>query len=321
MIHRHGPAWRLALCLVTLLATGQGLAEARSQPPETVSLNEVRRGMLLARADDAAAAGYQPLPGVDSRVRVRVTGPLARTTLRQRFENPTKEWIEAVYAFPLPEDAAVDRMRLRIGERVIEGEIQEREQARKTYEVAREQGKRTALVEQQRPNLFTTDVANIPPGATITVEIEYQHMLNWRDGAFSLRVPMAITPRYAGRNGASAPQQTESSDDSGWLLLPGELDNAAKADAGNATVDLAVTLDPGFALADLTSHHHDIRRESLNEGERIRISLPPDTRPDRDFVLSWQPERGAAPRAAFFAETIHGQVHISTYLLTTAIKN
>lgn len=301
---RRLPAWRLTLLLITLLAGGQGLAEAAPKASSSISLDEVRRGMLLARSDDGS---HHPLPAVDSHVRVRVSGPLARSVLRQRFRNPSDDWVEAVYAFPLPEDAAVDTLRLRIGERVIEGEIQERKQARRTYETARDAGQRTALVEQQRPNLFTTNVANIPPGAEITVEIAYQHMLDWREGRFSLRVPMAITPRYAGGN--SSPDAEEAGTPNGWPLLPGELRNTAalgaEARAARSAVDLEVQLRPGFELAELRSHYHRISREQAEDGLRIR--LEPGATADRDFLLSWAPADKAVPQAAFFSETVDAQ--------------
>lgn len=300
---RRLPAWRLALLLIALLAGGQGLAEAAPKTSGSISLDEVRRGMLLARIDDGS---HRPLPAVDSHVRVRVSGTLARSVLRQRFRNPTNDWVEAIYAFPLPEDAAVDTLRLRIGERIVEGEIQEREQARRTYEVARDAGQRTALVEQQRPNLFTTAVANIPPGAEITVEIAYQHMLDWREGRFSLRVPMAITPRYAG--GKASPGAEEAAAPDGWPLLPGELRNTATfgaAQNARSAVDLEVQLQPGFELAALRSHYHSVTREQTEGGMRIR--LDPGATADRDFLLSWAPADSAAAQPAFFSETVDDQ--------------
>ena len=87
-------------------------------------------------------------------------------------------------------------MRLYIGDRFIEGEIREKEQAKKEYEQAREQGKKASLVRQQRANLFTTSVANIAPGELVTVEIEYLEDLRYDDGTFSIRFPMTLTPRY-----------------------------------------------------------------------------------------------------------------------------
>ena len=138
--------------------------------------------------------GYAPRLRTD--VSIKVTGMLARVRVQQRFTNPGDNWVEGVYVFPLPENAAVDRLRMLYDERLIEGEIQEKQQARKTYERARASGKGASLLDQQRANIFTTAVANIPPQETVQVEIEYQQRLQWLDGEFSLRFPMVVGPRY-----------------------------------------------------------------------------------------------------------------------------
>src|SRR5204863_8397331 len=97
---------------------------------------------------------------------------------------------EGVYVFPLPEDAAVDHLRLHVGDRVLEGVIRERAAAKATYEQAKREGRRTGLVEQERTNIFTTTVANIAPGASVAVEIDDQQTLRWDDGRYRLRGPI-----------------------------------------------------------------------------------------------------------------------------------
>ena len=121
---------------------------------------------------------------------------VARVQVMQRFANPTAQWREGVYVFPLPEKAAVDHLTMHIGERVIEGQIKERAEARRTYDNAKAEGRKATLVEQERPNMFTTSVANIGPGEEIVVALEYQETLRYDEGSFRLRFPLAITPRY-----------------------------------------------------------------------------------------------------------------------------
>ena len=183
--------WLLMIC--------RAFTAAVATPIEPVRINDVRKGELLLQTGDSS--GYHLATSVSSDVRIDVTGPVARATVIQRFTNPSSEWAQGLYAFPLPEDAAVDHMRMRIGQRVIEGFIQERQEAKRIHEQAKREGKRTSLVEQIRPNLFTTSVANIPPQGTIEIEIEYQELLEWRDGQFSFRFPMAVTPRYVPESG------------------------------------------------------------------------------------------------------------------------
>ena len=126
---------------------------------------DVAEGTLFLRAEGAGESVKAPTLKTD--VHVQVTGLIARVEVRQEFTNAASTWAEGIYTFPLPETGAVDHLRMRIGERVIEGMIKERAEAKKTYEQAKAQGKRTSLLEQERPNIFTTSVANIPPGELI----------------------------------------------------------------------------------------------------------------------------------------------------------
>ena len=130
---------------------------------------DVDSGALVA---ESANGDVIPMPLVSTDVGINVTGPIARTTVHQKFQNDSDQWVEALYLFPLPENAAVDRMQLIIGDRLIEGDIKEKEDAKKTYEKAKSEGYKAALVEQDRPNLFHTSVANIPPRGEISVRIE-----------------------------------------------------------------------------------------------------------------------------------------------------
>ena len=149
-------------------------------------------GMILVGRDGSLAAPLQSTEAL-----LRVTGNTVRGTVKQRFRNPGEEWLEGTYLFPLPDDAAVDHLRMRIGDKVIEGQIREKEAARREFAAARRQGQRASLVEQKRPNAFSTHVTNIAPGAVIEIELEYQQTLALRDGAWRLRFPGVVAPRYS----------------------------------------------------------------------------------------------------------------------------
>jgi len=289
----------LSRCCAGLLALQ--ILQAQATPElRPVKLDEVGGGSLLLRDSD----GYRQAPTQQTDATIRIAGPIARTVLQQHFSNPGDDWAEALYAFPLPEDAAVDHLRLRIGERVIEGDIQARAQARQTYETAAREGRQTALVEQHRPNLFTTAVANIPPHADIVVELEFQQSVQWTDDRFSLRLPLAITPRYT--PGAIVDQPV-STDAQGWAVLPGELPNASFRVADDSErgplnpVHIEVELDAGFALASVESQTHRIVTTADGARQTIRLA-DADVRADHDFVLGWVPEASARPHAAFFTE-------------------
>src|SRR5438093_3131913 len=124
------------------------------------------------------------MPMVNMRVELAATGLMVRGTVFQEFDNPTSEVIEAVYAFPLPEGAAVDGMEMRIGERRVTAIVQEREEAKATYRSAKEEGKKTSLLEQARPNLFTSSVANINPGEKVSVKLDYLEEVAYTGGSF-----------------------------------------------------------------------------------------------------------------------------------------
>ncbi|HZC81304.1 MAG TPA: VIT domain-containing protein, partial [Nitrospiraceae bacterium] len=163
----------------------------------TMSINEVTEGTLLFRTNQPGR--FTPAPILKTDVQIAVTGIIARTIVRQEFTNPSQkkgDWLEGIYVFPHPETAAVDHLRMKVGERIIEGQIKERGEAKKVYEQAKQAGKRASLVEQERPNVFTTSVANIGPGEHITVEIEYQETVRYDQGQFQLRFPMAVGQRY-----------------------------------------------------------------------------------------------------------------------------
>jgi Ca-activated chloride channel family protein len=209
-----------------------------------------------------------------------------------------------VYVFPLPEDAAVDRLRMQVGERLIEGVIQERQAAKATYERARHEGRRASLVEQERPNIFTTSIANIPPGAAITVEIQYQQAVRYDAGRFRLRFPMVVGPRYIsglplpGDTGVGWAPDTDDVPDASRITPP-----VAHPDRGPINpVSLRIELDPGTPLTAIESSYHQIHTRPLGAG-RYEITLADMAIPaDRDFELVWQPALDTAPSAALLTE-------------------
>ena len=138
--------------------------------------------------------GVLPLAGLE--VRGRVTGLLAETRLRQRFVNGFEEPLEATYVFPLPARAAVTRFRLMVAGRVIEGELKERGQARREYGEAVRQGHRAAIAEEERPEIFTLRVGNLPPGEEAVVELTMVAPLQVDAGEATFRFPLVVAPRY-----------------------------------------------------------------------------------------------------------------------------
>ncbi len=157
--------------------------------------------VLLLPAVLAAETGTLTTPkGIcplkHTEVKAKISGPLARVTVTQEFENPFQEKIEAVYTFPLPADSAVDDMTMLVGDRTIRGLIKPRDEARKIYEEARRNGRIAGLLDQERPNIFTQAVANIMPGAKVKIEISYVETMPYEGGSYEFHFPMVVAPRY-----------------------------------------------------------------------------------------------------------------------------
>jgi len=244
-------------------------------------------------------------PLVFTDIRMSVTGIVNRVTVEQRFLNPTDEWREGMYVFPLPEKAAVDHLRMKIGERVIEGMIKERGEAARTYEAARSEGRKATLLDEERPNMFTTSVANIGPHDEIVIAIEYQEAVRYDEGTFRLRFPMAITPRY-----------TPAGDDTGETPATPVV---KRSDGYVLPVRITIDLDTGVAVSGLSSTYHAMDIEPRGE-HRYRLTLRDGPVPAaRDFELAWTPDVGAAPATALFTETKGGKTYALLMALPPAV--
>ncbi len=245
-------------------------------------------------------------------------GLVVETIVRQSFINPGDEWLEGVYVFPLPQKAAVHAMRLEIGERVIEGQIKEREAARTVYQQAKKEGRKASLVEQDRPNIFTTSVANIGPGEEVAVRISYQQVLEYDSGRFELRFPMVVGPRYI----PGSAIMTKATTGTGWAFDTDQVEDASRVtppvlhpDQGAINpVRLVVSLDAGMPLERLNcpSHAAQIEKDRRRRPSAFVLDGVPA---DRDFVLEWTPARGSEPRAAVFTEEFDGSYYVLAMLM------
>ena len=297
---------------ILLLCAAGAIPPALAEELIVRSISGIESGTLLFEAD--SRSHYIRAPLVDTSVNISVQGLLAGTTVHQTFTNDSSEWVEGVYVFPLPDDATVDELTMVIGETRIDGVIQARKKAKKTYSTAKRTGKKATLLEQQRANLFTARVANIPPGETVSIEIGYQTTIRYSDGQFSLMFPLTITPRYLpGTAMQYANRELIADNSSGWATPGGPV-----ADAGEITppmttqaapVSIDVMLDTGLPGLTISSSTHDIistpaETTGNQTGQPLwNITLANSSVPaDRDFKLSWTPQPGIAPVAAVFRQ-------------------
>jgi Ca-activated chloride channel family protein len=297
---------------------------AQSLPAALVKPADARSGSLLLKTDD----GYADATRLGIDVDLTVSGPTIRARVTQIFRNPTSNWVEATYVYPLPSGGAVDTLKLVVGERVIVGDIKERQQARVIYERARENGQKAALTEQERDNIFTNSVANIGPNETVLVQIEYQEPVQQSGQEFSLRVPMVVGPRY---NPAPLVQSVDlRSDGSGWgaiksdpvpdrdRITPPVLDPAQNPPVNLTAV--TVRLQAGFPLGEVKSHHHPIKVESPDDTTRI-IKLADGLVPaDRDFELTWKPATEAVPSVGLFREHVGDADYLLAFITPPSVE-
>jgi len=235
-------------------------------------------------------AGDSRSLALDTEIRVEVTGLAARVHVAQQFRNDGVAWKEAVYRFPLPPGAAVDRLRIEAGSRVIEGEIREKEEARRQYQKARDAGNLASLVEQQWPNQFETRLANIGPGEQVRVEIGFLAAVEYLDGAFGLQMPLTFTPRWDGPTDITSADPIRLRDAPRPLLVAG-------ADRDDHDLALEVMLQGMGELVSIESRYHDIDTEPVTGGYRVQLT-DPFARSDRLFELTWTPALGPVPQAS-----------------------
>ncbi len=276
-----------------LLGASPALAEGPS---------EARMGSLLWQMEN----GYTTAALLNTHVEMNISGLVARVSVRQEFRNEGADWLEGIYVFPLPDEAAVDHMRLHIGDRFIEGEIQENEQAKKTYEQAKQAGKKASLVQQHRANLFTTSVANVAPGELVVVEIEYLEDIRYEDGRFSIRFPMTLTPRYI--SGQGLPDKAGS----GWSADTDRVPDASLITPPMVTntrghsITLEANVNAGVPLELVASRYHPVSVSEENGLYGVTLSGA-QVAMDHDFELVWRPVPSAVPRAMAFTESLGGR--------------
>ncbi len=236
---------------------------ASAQAPETP-------GSLMAVVGESKTK--LPCPLKHTNVKAEISGSISRVVVTQQFENPFTERIEAVYTFPLPQNAAVDDMTMIVGDRTIRGKILPREQAQAVYEGAKARGYTASLLDQERPNIFTQSVANILPGNQVTITISYVETLRYEDGTYEFVFPMVVGPRYIPRNVPDAAR----------IAPP-----VAAAERSGHDISFEISLDAGLIVDNLETKTHpvDIDRPGPTRAHvRLRGGA---TIPNKDFILRY----------------------------------
>ncbi len=308
----------------TLFSAIPSRAEVSSSRTQQMTLDDVKSGSLLLQG--TAPGHYVEATRVATDVDIVVSGPTARTRITQIFTNPSNDWVEAVYAYPLPEDSAVHGLKMVVGKRVIVGEIKERLEAKAIYENAKAVGQKASLVEAARPNLFTNSLANIGPHEQVVVQIDLQEPVRLSNDVFSLRVPLVVAPRY---NPAPVTQSADvSANSNGWSVVADPVPDREKITSPvldrriNAPVNpvsIKVRLQAGFDLDEVKSHFHSVKTETINAQTRT-ITLLDGTHADRDFELTWRPKDSKVPAVGLFREHVGDEDYAIAYVTPPVIQ-
>lgn len=259
--------------------------------------------LLAARAQaDTAEVGLlavvegevEALPRLRTDVEALVQGDLATVRVTQLFANPHDRPLHARYVFPLPADAAVHAMTLVTGDRRIEAEIHRKPEARAIYEAAKERGNQAALLGQERPDVFTQEVANLLPGARVRVEIEYAHTVAKQDGHYAFHFPTLVGPRFlaptpeGGHAGAPTARPDEPAPLAiGAWSLPPTAPVASGERLDTERLALRVRLEGGMPIRWVHSPSHAIHSETLDADTRLVRLATGRTLDDRDFLLHY----------------------------------
>lgn len=298
---------------------------------------------------------------LDTEVVGDISGMVASINIAQNFKNDTGEWLSGRYIFPLPEGAAIDKLKIQIGDRVVKGVVQEKKQAQKTYQRAKKSGKKAGLLKQHRANLFSVSVANIAPEESISVLVHYVDRVRYENQAFSMRFPTTITPRYipgtplqqindrpAQQADLSSNQIQHTADTSsvridpktGWAANTDWVNDAnditppqEHARRGQITnlfsfrlsINAGLTIDSISSKSHAVSHHYstDATGKSI-----VEVSLTNALEPmNSDLLLEWRPRVGTAPQTAFFQQKydrfseISEPEYYSMVMLTPPVAN
>ena len=220
-----------------------------------------------------------PFPLKGTEVTANVNGAIAEIRLIQRYANEGENPINAKYVFPTSTRAAVHGMTMTVGSHMVRAQIKEKEEAKQVYEEAKSEGKNASLLEEQRPNVFSMDVANIMPGDEIAIELTYTELIEPEEGVYQFVFPTVAGPRYSGQ------VSEEKAEADQWVESP-YLEEGTPVES---TYDITVNLSTGVPITNLSSSSHkiNIRQEQDTKAE-VTLADKDTFAGDRDFILNYE---------------------------------
>jgi Ca-activated chloride channel family protein len=275
-------ATMVALCLLYVLIVLNPQNASAGQPQSGSQLQIVGK--------DGKVTGFVPLKHTG--IKTEISGFVARIEVTQEFENVLPDAVEAVYVFPLPHDSAVDGMTMTVGEREIHAVIKERDEARKIYEQARYTGHTAALLDQERPNIFTQSVTNIPPSGKVQIKLSVIELLKYEAGVYEFAFPLVVGPRYIPGNPIGAGDHgtmpdTNQVPDASRISPPVAGVHTDDPTAGH-DVSMEVNLAAGVPVGDVESTSHKIFADRTG-ADSYHVALADQAvLPNKDFILKYK---------------------------------
>lgn len=221
----------------------------------------------------------EQFPLKETSVKANINGVIADVYVTQTYSNNGKVPINASYVFPASTRVSVHGMKMEIGNQVVTAKIKEREEAKQDFEKAKEEGKSASLLEEQRPNVFTMNVANIMPGDIVRIELHYTELIVSTDGIYQFVSPTVVGPRYSNQSEADAPETDK------WVASP----YLKEGETPPGKYDIAVNLSTGVPIKDIAckSHKTNISWDSESVA-KVTLADPGDFAGNRDFILEYR---------------------------------
>jgi len=317
----------LAIALAGVIAH-RTLAQSNSiNQPQPTTISMIKSGILEPVSDRSSRTEPnkdRPVGGLyvqtsdhkqqaftltNTDVKGKISGNISRVEVTQTFQNPYDKPLEAIYVFPLPDQAAVDDMEIKIGDRTIKGDIKKREEAKVIYERARQEGRTAGLLEQERDNIFTQSLANIKPGEQIKVTIRYTESLKFEQGDYEFVFPMVVGPRYIPGAAIDGKGNTIQVPDASRINPP-----VVKPETRSGNdITVSLQIDAGVPIRNLysTSHRIDVQ----NNGETVQLKLAAgDNIPNKDLIVRYKVSGDRTEPTILTTNTDQGS-HFATYLI------
>lgn len=285
----------LLIIVIVPLARANTVNNAQENQTETASNGLIHGPQLVFNHPEQLQNIALPL---DISADIEVNGLVAYAKIKQVFINPYNLELEAEYQFPLPEDAAIKHLKVQVGEQEIIGQIMEKQAAKAIYNRAKQQGKKASLVQQQRPNLFTNNIANIPAQSTVVVTIEFIMPVTFVDNKLSLTLPLAMTTRYHSNDDQQSQMQQEI-----------ELTAPIAKSLADSQASINIALNAGASISTINSNSHKINSTAITQDQSsYLITLTHEQAlADRDFTLHWQLQASQQPQISSFTEQVNGE--------------